>query len=34
MSRDKETSEEKRERLETRGIKKPSSSIHGSGLPG
>jgi len=33
MSRDKETPEERRERLRQEELKKPSSSIHGSGLP-
>jgi len=33
MSRDKETPEERRERLRQEELKKPSSSIHGSSLP-
>jgi len=33
MSRENETPEERRERLRQEELKKPSSSIHGSGLP-
>lgn len=33
MSRDKEAPEETRERLRQEELNKPSSSIHGSGLP-
>ena len=33
MSRDNETPEDRRERLRQEELRKPSSSIHGSGLP-
>lgn len=33
MSRNKETPEERREKLRQKELKKPSSSIHGSGIP-
>ncbi|WP_080873498.1 DUF6366 family protein [Oceanobacillus timonensis] len=33
MSKDKETPEEKRERLRQEELKNPSSSVHGGGLP-
>ncbi len=33
MARDNETPEERREKMRQEELKKPSSSIHGSGLP-